>query len=92
MLAYARRLLDLNDEAATAVRGGLSEEWIRLGLQEDFADILPAVLARFTGATRKSAWRRDLAVTLNSSGGSHPGISTSHSPGMMEATRHAARG
>jgi DNA-binding transcriptional LysR family regulator len=50
MLAYARRLLDLNDEAATAVRGGLSEEWIRLGLQEDFADILPAVLARFVRA------------------------------------------
>ena len=32
MLAYARRLLDLNDEAATAIHGAELEGWVRLGL------------------------------------------------------------
>ena len=48
MLAYAHRLLDLNDEAVAAVRGGELEGWVRLGLQEDFGEtILPQVLGQF---------------------------------------------
>ncbi|QJP07922.1 LysR substrate-binding domain-containing protein [Pseudomonas multiresinivorans] len=51
LLAYARRLLDLNDEAAGALRGGSLEGRVRLGLQEDFGEtLLPAVLARFARA------------------------------------------
>lgn len=54
MLAYARRLLDLNDEAATAMRGGELEGGIRLGLQEDFGEtLLPEVLGRFARAHPK---------------------------------------
>jgi len=54
MLAYARRLLDLNDEAAAAVRGLELEGWVRLGLQEDFGEVLlPEVLGRFARAHPK---------------------------------------
>ncbi|HVI57806.1 MAG TPA: LysR substrate-binding domain-containing protein [Luteimonas sp.] len=51
LLAYARRLLELNDEAVAALRGADLEGWIRLGLQEDFGEsLLPAVLGRFARA------------------------------------------
>ena len=54
MLTYARRLLDLNDEAAAAIRGVELEGWVRLGLQEDFSEaLLPEVLGRFTRAHPK---------------------------------------
>ncbi|WP_417814117.1 LysR substrate-binding domain-containing protein [Thalassospira alkalitolerans] len=54
MLGYARRLLDLNDEAATALHGAELEGWVRLGLQEDFGEILlPTVLGRFARAHPK---------------------------------------
>jgi DNA-binding transcriptional LysR family regulator len=54
MLGYARRLLELNDEAATALRGGELEGGIRLGLQEDFGEtLLPEVLGRFVRAHPK---------------------------------------
>lgn len=54
MLAYARRLIDLNDEAATAIRGIELEGCVRLGLQEDFGEtLLPAVLGRFARAHPK---------------------------------------
>lgn len=54
MLAYARRLLDLNDEAATALHGTELEGWVRLGLQEDFGEtLLPEVLGRFARAHPK---------------------------------------
>ncbi|HEU4670097.1 MAG TPA: LysR substrate-binding domain-containing protein [Dyella sp.] len=54
MLAYARRLLELNDEAAAAVRGVELEGRVRLGLQEDFGEaLLPAVLGRFARAHPK---------------------------------------
>ncbi len=54
LLAYARRLLELNDEAAGALRGGSLEGRVRLGLQEDFGEtLLPAVLARFARAHPK---------------------------------------
>jgi DNA-binding transcriptional LysR family regulator len=51
LLAYARRLLELNDEAATAVRGVQLEGRVRLGMQEDFGEtVLPEVLGRFKRA------------------------------------------
>lgn len=51
LLAYARRLLDLNDEAATALRGAALEGGVRLGLQEDFGEsLLSSVLGRFARA------------------------------------------
>ncbi|MEY2169297.1 MULTISPECIES: LysR substrate-binding domain-containing protein [unclassified Rhodanobacter] len=51
MLGYARRLLELNDEAAAAIRGAELEGRVRLGLQEDFGEsLLPAVLGRFARA------------------------------------------
>ena len=51
MLAYARRLLDLNDEAAAALHGAELEGWVRLGLQEDFGEnLLADVLGRFARA------------------------------------------
>lgn len=54
MLAYARRLLELNDEAAAALQGAELEGWIRLGLQEDFGEaVLPDVLGRFARAHPK---------------------------------------
>ncbi len=49
LLSYARRLLELNDEALMAVRGPAVAGWVRLGLPQDFAETwLPGVLARFT--------------------------------------------
>jgi len=54
MLAYARRLIELNDEAATALQGIELDGWVRLGLQEDFGEtFLPAVLGRFMRAHPK---------------------------------------
>lgn len=54
MLAYARRLLDLNDEAIVAIHGSELEGWVRLGLQEDFGEtILPQVLGQFARAHPK---------------------------------------
>jgi DNA-binding transcriptional LysR family regulator len=50
-LGYARRLLELNDEAVDRVRGADVEGWVRLGLPQDFAEGgLPAVLGRFSRA------------------------------------------
>jgi DNA-binding transcriptional LysR family regulator len=54
LLAYAHRLLDLNEEAAAAMRGADLQGWVRLGLQEDFGEsLLPAVLGRFARAHPK---------------------------------------
>lgn len=51
LLAYARRMLDLNDEAVAAVRGADLQGRVRLGLQEDFGErLLPEVLGRFARA------------------------------------------
>ena len=51
MLAYARRLIDLNDEAVGAIGNVDLEGWIRLGVQEDFGEaMLPEVLGRFSRA------------------------------------------
>ena len=54
LLGYARRLLELNDEAAVALRGVELDGWIKLGLQEDFGEaLLPEVLGRFARAHPK---------------------------------------
>jgi DNA-binding transcriptional LysR family regulator len=54
MLRYARRIIELNDEAAAAVRGVNLDGWVRVGLQEDFGEaILPDVLGRFARAHPK---------------------------------------
>lgn len=51
LLGYARRLLELNDEAASAMRGADLEGWVRLGLQEDFGEgMLQEVLGQFARA------------------------------------------
>jgi DNA-binding transcriptional LysR family regulator len=51
LLSYAKRLLELNDEAVDTIRGAGLEGWVRLGLPQDFADtFLPAVLGRFSRA------------------------------------------
>ncbi len=54
LLSYARRLLALNDEAVSALRGAELEGWVRLGIQEDFGEtVLPRVLGRFARAHPK---------------------------------------
>ncbi|WP_233840015.1 LysR substrate-binding domain-containing protein [Dyella sp. 2HG41-7] len=54
MLGYARRLLELNDEAVSAVGGVQLEGRVRLGMQEDFGEnVLPEVLGRFKRAHPK---------------------------------------
>lgn len=51
MLAYARRLLELNDQASRAVRGVELQGRVRLGMQEDFGEaLLPQVLGQFARA------------------------------------------
>jgi DNA-binding transcriptional LysR family regulator len=54
MLGYARRLIELNDEAAAALQGPQLEGPVRLGLQQDFGEsLLPEVLGRFARAHPK---------------------------------------
>ena len=55
MLSYARRLLELNDEATMALQSLAGMDgWVRLGLPQDFADTsLPALLGRFARAYPK---------------------------------------
>ncbi|MEJ8673246.1 LysR substrate-binding domain-containing protein [Chromobacterium amazonense] len=51
LLSYARRLLELNDEAVQAVRGAELAGSVRLGLAEDFGEgMLPQALGRFARA------------------------------------------
>ena len=51
LLAYARRLLELNDEAVTALRGADLAGTVRLGMQQDFGEhLLTEVLGRFARA------------------------------------------
>jgi DNA-binding transcriptional LysR family regulator len=51
VLAYARRILDLNDEAVLALRGQALDGGVRFGLPSDFADSwLPDALGRFRRA------------------------------------------
>ena len=51
LLAYARRLLALNDETVSALHGAQVAGSVRLGMQEDFGEqLLPDVLGRFARA------------------------------------------
>ncbi len=51
LFGYAKRLLELNDEAATAVRSTGIEGCVKLGLQEDFGEhLLTGVLGSFSRA------------------------------------------
>src|SRR5262249_9249761 len=51
VLGYARRILELNDEALAAARGIAIEGLVRFGVPQDFGDTwLPGVLARFARA------------------------------------------
>jgi DNA-binding transcriptional LysR family regulator len=55
LLAYARRLLDLNDEAMSALGGGDLTGNIRFGVQEDLGEtLLPDILGRFARAHPKA--------------------------------------
>jgi DNA-binding transcriptional LysR family regulator len=49
MLSYARRILDLNDEAITHLRSDNVEGRVRVGLSQDFAEaLITGVLRQFT--------------------------------------------
>ncbi|MBX9268051.1 LysR substrate-binding domain-containing protein [Chromobacterium violaceum] len=51
LLSYARRLLELNDEAVQALKGAALAGSVRLGLAEDFGEgLLPDALGRFARA------------------------------------------
>ena len=61
MLAYARRLLALNDEAMSAVRGPGVSGTLRFGLPQDFAETwFPTTLAQFSRAHPQT----QIAVTV----------------------------
>jgi len=62
--AYARRILELNDEAVHAVRGAAIDGTVRFGLPGDFAESwLPAALGQFRKAY--PAVRVDVLVERN---------------------------
>lgn len=62
LLAYARRLLDLNDEAATALGGADLAGLVRFGVQEDLGEtLLPDILGRFARAHPKARIEARLA-------------------------------
>jgi DNA-binding transcriptional LysR family regulator len=62
--AYARRILELNDEAVHAVRGAAIDGVVRFGLPGDFAESwLPAALGQFRKAY--AAVRVDVLVEPN---------------------------
>jgi len=71
LLGYAKRILDLNDEAVGRLRGPDLEGWVRLGLPQDFAETwLPAVLGRFARAHPGFASRFALSRMLTCSSAS----------------------
>lgn len=50
LLAYARRIIALNDEAAASLGATASPASVRVGLPQDFVeDVLPDVIKRFSG-------------------------------------------
>lgn len=65
-LAYARRMLDLNDEVLSLVHEPKLAGTVRLGAPEDFASRhLPDVLARFSQAHPKVALEVTCDLTMN---------------------------
>lgn len=63
LLGYARRLLELNDEAAVAVRGVNLEGWVRIGLQEDFGEHVLTTISRGVCTRASARTRRGSCVT-----------------------------
>ncbi len=64
LLSYAKRILQLNDEAVSALQGAHMDEEVCLGLPQDFAEIwLPSVLGIFTRSHPKV--RLDVRVERN---------------------------
>lgn len=64
ILSYARRILELNDEAIRAARGASVEGFVRFGLPGDFAETwLPAALGQFKKT--HPAVRVEVAVERN---------------------------
>jgi DNA-binding transcriptional LysR family regulator len=62
LLAYSRKLLDLNDEAVTAIGGADLAGTIRFGVQEDLGEtLLPDILGRFARAHPKARIEARLA-------------------------------
>src|SRR3984957_15109204 len=54
LLSYAKRILELNDEAIDGLQEGEVEGWVRLGIPQDFAEgWLTAVLGQFARAHPK---------------------------------------
>jgi len=54
LLSYAKRILELNDEAIDGLRDGEAEGWVRLGIPQDFAEgWLTGLLGRFARAHPK---------------------------------------
>jgi DNA-binding transcriptional LysR family regulator len=54
MFSYAKRILELNDEAIDGLRDDEVEGWVRLGIPQDFAEgWLTSVLGRFARAHPK---------------------------------------
>jgi DNA-binding transcriptional LysR family regulator len=54
LLSYAKRILELNDEAVDGLQDGEVEGWVRLGIPQDFAEgWLTGVLGQFSRAHPK---------------------------------------
>ncbi len=55
LIGYARRILDVNDEARSAMTGlSAMQGWVRIGLPQDFAETwFPGLLGRFARAHPK---------------------------------------
>lgn len=50
VMGYARRMLALNDEMQSALKGEQLQEEIRIGMQEDFGEsLMPGILGAFKG-------------------------------------------
>jgi DNA-binding transcriptional LysR family regulator len=55
LMSYAKRLLELNDEAVERLRSAEVEGWVRLGMAQDFTESwLPGILLRFARAHPKA--------------------------------------
>lgn len=53
LLVFARKIIALNDEAAIALGVGEAESGVRLGLPQDFFDVvLPQTIEKFSAATK----------------------------------------
>lgn len=91
-LAYARRLLDLNDEAVGVVREPHLAGTVRLGTPEDFATHrLPDVLAKFASSHPQVLLEVTCDLTLNLAGAFKEGrfdlVLLKREPGGASGTR-----